>query len=131
MKRNSGILEMQRELVTSHAMKLRQPMFGMAPKRLDAVDVSAAVDEFVAAVVDPKGFVQTQINQPVAASPAVGVDDAVGIHFAPNNGLQCGFGGIGNDIGIDTVALLEQTKDDGFATRATPTFLPRIRLGPK
>ena len=37
-----GLLEMQRELVTSHAMKLRQPMFGMAPKRLDAVDVSAA-----------------------------------------------------------------------------------------
>ena len=33
------LLEMQRELVTSHAMKLRQPMFGMAPKRLDAVNV--------------------------------------------------------------------------------------------
>ena len=46
-----GLLEMQRELVTSHAMKLRQPMFGMAPKRLDAVDVSAALDEFVAAVI--------------------------------------------------------------------------------
>ena len=26
----------------------------MAPKRLDAVDVSAALDEFVAAVIDPK-----------------------------------------------------------------------------
>ena len=49
-----GLLEMQRELVTSYAMKLRQPMFGMAPKRLDAVDVSAALDEFVAAVIDPK-----------------------------------------------------------------------------
>ena len=118
------LLEMQRELVTSHAMKLRQPMFGMAPKRLDAVDLSAALDEFVAAVIDPKGLVQTQINQPVAASPAVGGDDAVGSHFAPNNGLQRGFGDIGNDIGIDTVALLEQSKDDGFATRATSTFAP-------
>ena len=102
-----GLLEMQRELVTSHAMKLRQPMFGMAPKRLDAVYVSAALDEFVAAVIDPKGLVQTQINQPVAASPTVGVDDAVGSHFAPNNGLQRSLGGIDNDLGIDTVALLE------------------------
>ena len=72
------LLEMQRELVTSHAMKLRQPMFGMAPKRLDAVDVSAALDEFVAAVIDPKGLVQTQINHPVAASPAVGVEMLLG-----------------------------------------------------
>ena len=119
-----SVLEMQRGLATSHVMKLRQPMFGMAPKRLDAVDVSAALDEFVAAVIDPKGLVQTQINQPVAASPAVGVDDAVGSHFAPNNGLQRGLGGIGNDLGIDTAALLEQSKDDGFATRATPTFAP-------
>ena len=77
------LLEMQRELVTSHAMKLRQPMFGMAPKRLDAVDLSAALDEFVAAVIDPKVLVQTQINQPVAASPAVGGDDAVGSQLCP------------------------------------------------
>ena len=62
------LLEMQRELVTSHAMKLRQPMFGMAPKRLDVVDVSAALDEFVAAVIDPKVLVQIQINQSIATS---------------------------------------------------------------
>ena len=47
-----------------------------------------------------------------------------GIHLAPNNGLQRGLGGIGNDLGIDTLASLEQTQDDGFATRATPTFAP-------
>ena len=64
------LLEMQRELVTSHAMKLRQPMFGMAPKRLDVVDVSAALDEFVAAVIDPEVLVQTQINQSIATSLA-------------------------------------------------------------
>ena len=64
------LLEMQRELVTSHAMKLRQPMFGMAPKRLDAVDLSAALDEFVAAMIEPKVLVQTQINQSIATSLA-------------------------------------------------------------
>ena len=38
-----GFLEMQLELVASHAMKLRQPMFGIAPKRLDAVDMPGAL----------------------------------------------------------------------------------------
>lgn len=28
------------------------------------------------------------------------------------------------DFGIDTIASLEQTKDDGFAIRATPAFVP-------
>ena len=39
-----GLLEMQLELVTSHTMKLHQPMFGITPERLDAVDVPAAFD---------------------------------------------------------------------------------------
>ena len=42
-----------------------------------------------------------------------------GIHLAPNNGLQRGFGGIGDDFGINAVATFEQAKDDGFAIRAT------------
>ena len=49
-----GFLEMQLELVASHAMKLRQPMFGLAPERLDAVDMPGAFDEFVVAMIDPK-----------------------------------------------------------------------------
>lgn len=49
-----GLLEMQLELVTLHAMKLRQSMFGIAPERLDAVDVPGAFDELVVAVIDPK-----------------------------------------------------------------------------
>ena len=65
-----GFFQMQLELVPSHTMKLRQPMFGMAPKRLDVVDVSAALDEFVAAMIEPKVLVQTQINQPIATSLA-------------------------------------------------------------
>ena len=64
-----GLLEMQFELVTPHAMKLHQPMFGITPERLDAVDVPAAFDELVVAVIDPKVLVQAQINQPIVASP--------------------------------------------------------------
>ena len=82
-----GLLEMQLELVASHAMKLRQPMFGIAPERLDAVDMPRAFDEFVVAVIDPKVLLQTQINQPIVASLAVGVDEAIGVHFAADYGL--------------------------------------------
>ena len=32
------LLEMQLELVASHAMKLHQPILGIVPERLDAVD---------------------------------------------------------------------------------------------
>ena len=102
-------------------MKLSQPMFGIAPERLDAIDVSAALDEFVVAVIDPKVLLQTPINQPIVASPAIGVDDAIGIHFAADDGLQCSFGSIRDDFDIDRNPLSpEQAKDDGFAACATP-----------
>ena len=116
-----GLLEMQRELVAPHAMKLRQSMLGITPERLD---VPAALDEFVVAMIDPKVLVQTQVNQSIVASPAIGVNDAIGVNFAADDGLQRGLGGIGNDLGVDTVAAFEQAKDDGFATRTTPTLAP-------
>ena len=117
-----GLLEMQLELVASHAMKLHQPMLGIAPERLDAVDMPGDFDEFVVAVIDPKVLLQTQINPSIVGSSAIGVNDAVRIHFTPNNGLQRGFGSIGDDFGINAVVTFEQAKDDGFAIRATPAF---------
>ena len=65
---------------------------------------------------------------PIVASPAVGVDEAVGVHFAADDGLQRGFGSIGHDFGIDTIASLEQTKDDGFTACATPAFAVSLRI---
>ena len=119
-----GLLEMQLELVLSHTMKLHQPMLGIAPERLDAVDMPGDFDEFVVAVIDPKVLLQTQINPSIVGSSAIGVNDAVRIHFTPNNGLQRGFGGFGDDFGINAVTTFEQAKDDGFAIRATPAFVP-------
>ena len=78
-----ALLAVQLELVLAHAMKLRQPMFGITAERLDAVDVPAAFDELVVAVIDPKVLVQAQINQPIVASPTIGMDDAVGVSTLP------------------------------------------------
>ena len=58
-------------------------------------------------MIDPKVLVQAPINQPIVASPTIGMDDAVGVHFAADAGLQRGLGGIGNDLGINAVTALE------------------------
>ena len=49
-----GFLDVYLELVPSHTMKLHQPMLGITPERLNAVDVSGAFDKLVVAMIDPK-----------------------------------------------------------------------------
>ena len=75
-------------------------------------------------MIDPKVLFQAEVTPPIVALPAVGVDEAVGGHFAADDGLQRGFGSIGDDFGINAVVTFEQAKDDGFAIRATPAFAP-------
>ena len=116
-----GFFQMQLELVLSHIMELCQSMPSIAPERLDAVDASEALDEFVIAVIDPKALLQTQINPPIIASSAVGVDAAVG-GFTPDDGLQRGPGGFGDDFGMNALATFEQAKDDGFTACARLAF---------
>jgi len=73
-------------------------------------------------MIDPKVLFQAEVTPSIVALPATGVDEAVGDHFAADDGLQRGFGSIGHDFCIDTIASLEQTKDDGFTACATPAF---------
>jgi len=79
-------------------------------------------DEFVVAVVDPKMPVKADVHQPIVATPAVGMDDAADVSFAPDNGLQRGFGGIGDDFGVNAIIAFEQAKNDRFAQRAPSAF---------
>jgi len=55
-----------------------------------------APGEFVLTVVDPEMLVKADVHQPIVAALAVCVDDAVDVGFAPDNGLQRGFGGVGD-----------------------------------
>ena len=117
-----GFLQMQLEFVVANAMKLRQPVLGIAPERLNAIDVVGASSEFMVAVIDPKVLLQTEIDQAVIARPAIGVNDAVGIDLAADDGLQRGLASIRHDLGIDVIASFEQAKDDGFAASAAPAL---------
>jgi len=115
-----AFFQMQVKSMFGNAVELRQcqSAFGKAPKQLNAIDVMFSPDELVVTVVDPEMLVKADVYQPVVAMPAVGVDDAV----APDNGLQRGFGGVGNNFRIDAIAAFEQTEDDGLAIGAPPAF---------
>ena len=124
------LFEMKLKLVLPHAVELRQAVLGVAPEGLNAVDESGSSGELVVAMVDPKVLCQAQINQPAVAWPAIGVDDAAGVSFALDDGLQRGSGGIGDDFGIDTLPSLEQAKTMVLPPAPRPR-LPRMRLGSK
>jgi len=117
-----ALFQMQVKGMFGNAVELRQPAFGKAPERLNAIDVMLSSDEFVVAVVDPEMLVKADVHQPIVATPAVGVDDAVDVGLAPDNGLQRGLGGVGDDFGVDAITAFEQTEDDGLAIGSSPTF---------
>ena len=106
-------------------------MLGVAPERLNAVDMPGSLDELIVAVVDPKVLFQADVNQAIVARPTVGMNDAVGVNFASNNGLQRGFGGIGDDFGIDnSCPRLSRLKMMILPPAPGPRLL-RTRLGSK
>jgi len=104
------------------AIERRQAAFSQAPKRLNAIHMRLASSQFVVAMIDPKVLVKADVYPPIIPTPAIGMDDTGDVRLAPNNGLQCGFGGIGDDFGVDAIAALEQTKDDGLAIGSPPAF---------
>ncbi len=81
-----------------------------------------ASDKLIVAVVHPEVPINANINQTVITTPPIGMDDAVGVDFASNNGLQRGFGSIGHDFCVNAVTSLEQTEHNGFAACAAPSF---------
>jgi type IV secretion system protein VirB4 len=73
-----ALLEVQVERVGRHPVELDEPTLGVRPEALDAVDVALAAGEVVLLVVDPQVLLVADVDQAVVATPAVGVDDAVG-----------------------------------------------------
>lgn len=78
--------------------------------------------EFILAMVDTKVFVISHINKTIVAFKAIGVDDAIRGHLAPNDGLQRGFGTIRHDLGIHSSVPFDETEYDGLAIRTSATF---------
>ena len=78
----------------SHPTKPGESGFGETPEALDAVDVGLPLGELVPAVVNSQVLAITDIDQAVVTAPVVGVDHALGFHFASYDRLQRGFGAV-------------------------------------
>ena len=117
-----GLLEVQVERMTRHALELREPVLGEGPEALDAVDVRPAVGELVLAVVDAQVPGVADVDQAVVAGPAVGVDDGLEAHLAPDRLAQRGFLHVGDDLGVDLAGALEHAEDDRLAPGAAAAF---------
>jgi len=117
-----ALFQMQVEGLFGDAVELRQSAFGKAPKGFNAVDMMPSPDELVVAVIDPEMFVKTNVYQPVVAAPAIGVDDAVDVGLAPDDGLQRGLGGVGDNFGVDAAVAFEQAENDSFTRGSPPAF---------
>jgi len=81
-------------------VKLHESPFRIRPKGFDPVDVSSAVGELVLPVVNTIMLFVAQINQAAVATPRVGMDHAVRIDSAPNDGQQRLSGTIRHDLRI-------------------------------
>jgi len=86
--------------------------------------------ELVLAMLDTIVLFVAQVHQAVVASPAVGVNHALGVHLPPDDGLQSGLGAIRHDLGIDLATPLQDAEDRSFAIGAASPF-PFTRLAPK
>lgn len=69
--------------------------------------MAAATGEFVLPLLDAVVLFVAKIDETVLAPPTIGVDDAVQIDSAPDNGLQRAFCATRHDLGVDLPLSLE------------------------
>jgi len=118
-----ALFQVQIEGGFSHPTEPGKPSFGETPEAFDAVDVGLPLGELIPAVIDSQVLAITDIDQAVVTAPVVGVDHALGFHFASYNRLQRGFGAVRHDLGVDLAVALEDAEDDRLA-RSTASSLP-------
>lgn len=78
---------MEVEGLFSDTVELDQASFGEAPEALDSVDVVRSDGELILPMIDPEVLVESQIDQAIVPSPAVGMHDGIWTHFSANDGL--------------------------------------------
>lgn len=117
-----ALFQVQVEGGFSHPTEPSESGFGKTPEALDAVDVCLPFGELVPAVVDSQVLAITDIDQAVIAAPVIGVDHALGFHFASYNRFQRGFGVVRHDLGVDLAIALEDAEDDRLPQSTASAF---------
>ena len=93
------------------AMKFGEAQFGETPKALDAVDVVPAPGELIFVMMNAMMFIAVE-NEAVIGLPAIGIDRSLREHLTLDNGHQCLFGAVLDDLRKDLSAAFEQA-DNG------------------
>ena len=112
------------------AIELGESTFGGAPKSFNSIDVVRPVGELTFSVLDPEVLFVTHIDEAVVPAPAVTVDDRLEPHTTPDHLLQRCFSAIRNDLGIDVLTTLKDTKYDRLASSSS-SLLPSNSLRSK
>ena len=115
-----GLLQVPVERLPGNPVEFGQPSFGEAPERFDPVDVIGTPGKFILTMVDPKMFVESQVDQAIIPSPSVGVNETLRIGLAPDHRLENSLSRIGNNFRVDPIAAFQKSEDDRFSTNATP-----------
>lgn len=114
---------MEVEILLGYTLVFYQPVLGVAPEALDAVDVVARVaplDELVLAVAHPVMVLAAPVHQAVAGREPVGAHDGVLGYPAVDDLHQRPARDVRDDLRADLPAALEQAEDDCLARPAAP-----------
>ena len=79
------LFQMQYKSMSGNSIEFSQPSLGKAPERFNAIDMIAASDKFIVAMIAPKVLVKSNIHQTIIARPAIGMDDTFGLCLASDN----------------------------------------------
>ena len=109
---------MQQEGGLAHAAKPGKPGLGVSPEAFDSIDMTSIFGEFIFSVIDAHVFFESQVHQPVVPSPAIGMDHALKVYPATDNGLQRGLSTIRHDLGVDLAVAFEDAENNGLTESA-------------
>ena len=121
IKTRFGFLEVGKEGIGADAAQSGQTDFGVAPERLNTIDVASSPGEFIGAVVNPIMLVAFE-NQAVVSAPPVGENDAfVDRRDMPLNHLEeFSFRTIGQGGTDESSASFEKADNGDFPRCSAP-----------
>ncbi len=122
IKSKFSFFQIQNKFLFRDSIELRKPSLGIAPERLNTINMSSSISELIVAMMHPVMFVISDIYQPVIPSPSIRMNNTLRTDFAPYNALKCLFTGIRDNLCVDFSLPLEYAKDNRFARSSPSSF---------